>query len=108
MSRPFEEWYSGCEEDDFVSVRISDEGDELMWNSVEDFLTATLEEHHANPNRDGCASIFEAIACWEANEHKLADRCLMWLVDKLGDLGWVSVENPSPAGLMKQLDDLGI
>lgn len=112
--RPFEEWYDDCEEDDGVSVKICDEEDDregeqwLNWDSVEDFLTATLNGHHANTNSEGCASIFEAVACWKANESKLVYPCLKWLLERIGKLGEVDVENPSPTGLMKQLDELGI
>lgn len=115
MERPFEEWYDDCdEENDRVSVTICDEEEDrdgeqwLSWNSVEDFLTATLNGHHANTNSEGCASIFEAVACWKANEYKLAYPCLKWLLERIGKLAEVDVENPSPKGLMKQLDDLGI
>ena len=114
MERPIEESYADCEESDNVSVKICDEEEDrdgeqyLLWDSVKDFLTATLAKHHANTNSESCASIFEAVACWKAHEYKLVYPCLKWLLERIGKLAEVDVKNHSPKGIMKQLDKLGI
>ena len=111
--KPSSEWYDDCDEEDAVSLRIGDEDDGgdmwLHWDSVEDFLTATFDgKHYANSDSNGCVSIFAAVKCWAGNYYKLRDRPLVWVVDNLKKLADVSLENPSPEGLMKELDRLGI
>ncbi len=110
---PFEEWFADCDEEDGVGVQIGSEDDGgeewLSWNNIEEFLTATFDgNHHANSDRCGCVSIFELVDCWKGNYYKLVTRPSAWLVDNLKKLADVSLENPSPEGLMKELDRLGI
>jgi len=108
-----EEQFGECELEDGVSVQIGSEddgGDEwLGWNSVEDFLTADFDgKHHANSDTNDCVSIFKLVDCWNGNYYKLVSRPSAWLVDNLKKLGEVSIDNPSPEALMKELDRLGI
>ncbi len=111
---PFEEWFDDCDEEDGVSVQIGSEDDGgeewLSWNNIEEFLTATFDgKHHANSDSSGgCVSIFELVDCWNGNYDKLVSRPSAWLVDNLKKLADVSLANPSPEGLMKELDRVGI
>lgn len=111
-----EEW-EDCSEDDEVSMKVCDEDEDrdgeqwLKWDSVKDFLTKPLSGSHCNTNSDGCANIFESVACWEAHRYKVELGCpyLLWLIDNIGVLGKVDIKKcATPEKLMEALDKAGL
>ena len=111
-----EEW-EDCSEEDEVSMRVCDEDEDrdgeqwLNWDSVKDFLTKPLSGNHCNTNSDGCANIFESVACWESHRYKveLGSPYLIWLIDTIGELGKVNIKKcDTPEKLMKALDKAGL
>lgn len=114
-SKPIEESYADCGEDDEVTMKVCDEEEDrdgeqwLNWDSVKDFLTKPLKGNHCNTNSEGCANIFESVAYWKMKEYELAYPCLNWLIDTIGALGKVNIKKcDTPAKLMKELDKAGI
>ena len=96
------------DDDGTVSMVMDDDGMTYMyWDSIEDFLVAPWEDHHANFDQPGCAGIFEIAEFWDCKYEKLT-RWAAVFVDNCGKLAGVDISNKTPSALMEALDDAGI
>lgn len=96
------------EDDGTVSMVMDDDGMTYMyWDSIEDFLVAPWEDHHANFDQPGCAGIFEIAEFWDCKYEKLT-RWAAVFVDNCWKLASVDISNKTPSALMEALDDAGI
>lgn len=96
------------DDDGTVSMVMDDDGMTYMyWDSIEDFLVAPWEDHHANFDQPGCAGIFEIAEFWDCKYEKLT-RWAAVFVDNCGKLASVDISNKTPSALMEALDDAGI
>jgi len=96
------------DDDGTVSMVMDDDGMTYMyWDSVEDFLVAPWEDHHANFDQPGCAGIFEIAGFWDCKYEKLI-RWAAVFIDNCGKLARVDISDKTPAALMRALDDAGI
>lgn len=94
------------EENGVVDICLDFDGwEHRVWQNVRTFLAGGTEEDDDDYEKQ---SIFELVDDLYTRYEKLADRWLAEFADHCSILGEVNVEDTSPAGIMKALDEAGL
>ena len=96
--------FENCDEDTPVELRFG--GHFVRWNSVKDFMCATMDGHHAEIDVEGggCVKLFYFLSLLECKYQRLVYRSLKELVEKLLPLAYVDLKAKTPIKVAKELD----
>lgn len=90
--------YINDEENEEIAICLADGKEQKYWSNAKAFVGGDPDE----------PSIFDVVADLDSRYEKLASRWDAEFVDSCSILGEVDVEDTSPAGIMKALDEAGI
>lgn len=90
--------YIKDEENEEIAICLADGKEQKYWSNAKAFVGGDPDE----------PSVFDVVADLDARYEKLASRWDAEFVDSCSILGEVDVEDTSPAGIMKALDEAGL